>query len=146
MTPDSIIAQLEMSTHDEGGHFAEAWRGESGDDGRASGSSIYYLLRAGERSQWHRVDATELWLFHAGGPLALDYVAADGVVRRYTLGPALNSGELLQVVVPAGCWQTAMPLGSWTLVACVMVPGFSAEGWEMAPPNWSPKRIASNEA
>jgi uncharacterized protein len=146
VTPDSIIAQLQMSTHDEGGHFAEAWRGEPGEDGRASGSSIYYLLRAGERSQWHRVDATELWLFHAGGPLALDYVAADGVVRRYTLGPALNSGELLQVVIPAGCWQTAVPLGSWTLVACVMVPGFTTEGWELAPPNWSPQWTTSDGA
>ena len=130
-----------MLPHEEGGHFAEAWRGEEvqeSDGVRPSGSSIYYLLRAGERSQWHRVDATEVWLFHAGGPLALDYVDADGVVQRRTLGPALATGEQLQVVVPAGSWQTAMPLGSWTLVACVMVPGFTAEGWELAPPHWSP--------
>jgi uncharacterized protein len=138
VTPDSIIAQLGMSPHDEGGHFAEAWRGAETNEGRASGTSIYYMLRAGERSQWHRVDATELWLFHAGGPLALDYVNAEGVVQRCTLGPALDSGEKLQVVVPAGCWQTAMPLGSWTLVACVMVPGFTPEGWELAPPHWTP--------
>lgn len=138
MTADEIASTLGLRPHPEGGAYVETWRAEPGPDGRALGTSIHYLLRAGERSHWHRVDATELWMFHAGGPLAIDVEIGPGSVERTVLGPALSAGERPQVLVPTGAWQSATPLGAWTLVSCVVVPGFSFDGFELAPPGWSP--------
>jgi uncharacterized protein len=120
--------------------YAETWRAEPalGLSGRAAGTAILYLLRAGERSLWHRVDATELWLFHAGGPLSLDVASIGAPRSNVVLGPDLVNGERPQRVVPAGAWQTASPLGAWTLVTCVVVPGFEFAGFELAPDGWSP--------
>lgn len=140
MTPDEIIGLLDLRPHPEGGHYAETWRGEPGVNGRPVGTAIYYLLRAGERSHWHRVDATEIWVFHAGGPLALDVIPSgaeiadrpDGPVERGVLGPDLTSGERPQRIVPAHAWQCASPLGAWTLVTCAATPGFSFDGFELA--------------
>lgn len=101
-------------------------------------TAILFLLAAGERSHWHRVDAAELWLWHAGAPLRLA-VSGDGQgqdARR--LGPDLGAGEALQAVVPAGSWQAAETLGAWTLVTCVVAPAFQFSGFTLAPPGWAP--------
>ena len=127
-----------MQAHPEGGRYVETWRGpEVG--GRATGTAIYFLLVAGERSHWHRVDADEIWLFHAGDPLVIEVAAAAGsVVERRVLGSSVAQGERPQVVVTAGAWQSATPLGGWTLVSCVVTPGFVFEGFELAPDGWTP--------
>ena len=138
MDADEVIATLGLAPHPEGGHYVETWRGPTGDGGRAVGTAIYFLLRAGERSHWHRVDAAEVWLFHAGDPLALDLAPTDdGAVTRHLLGPDLASARP-QVVVPAGAWQAAEPLGAWSLVSCVVAPGFDFAGFELAPDGWTP--------
>lgn len=131
---------LELKPHPEGGHYTETWRGEpfAAGAGRACGTAINYLLCAGERSHWHRVDATELWLFHAGGPLTLDVSVEGSATSRVVLGPDLVNGERPQHVVPAGAWQSASPLGSWTLVSCIVVPGFEYDSFELAPEGWTP--------
>jgi predicted cupin superfamily sugar epimerase len=146
VTPDDIIAELGLVPHPEGGHYRETWRGDPPDgrpaDGaraRSAGTAIYYLLRAGERSRWHRVDAAEMWLFHAGGPLLVDTVDADGHLAREALGPDVAAGEQPQRLVPAGTWQSAVPGGAWTLVSCVVVPGFEFDGFEIAPDGWTPR-------
>lgn len=127
-----------MAPHPEGGHYVETWRGAEGADGRASGTAIYHLLRAGERSHWHRVDATEIWLFHAGGPIALDIAHEGGPVERAVLGPDIAGGQRPQLVIPPDTWQTAVPMGSWTLVSCTVTPGFEFDGFELAPAGWQP--------
>ena len=137
MTADEIITRLGLEPHPEGGAFKETWRHQG--EGRGAGTAIYYLLRAGERSHWHRVDADEIWHFYAGAPLALSIAEGDdqGVeVRR--LGPDLGAGERPQVVVPAHAWQSAESLGSWTLVGCTVSPAFVFSGFEMAPAGWAP--------
>lgn len=137
-TADQIIATLGLAPHPEGGHYVETWRGPAGAGGRAVGTAIYFLLRAGERSHWHRVDAAEVWLFHAGDPLAVDIAAAEGApVERHVLGSDLATARP-QVVVPEGAWQAAEPLGGWTLVSCVVAPGFEFDGFTLAPDGWSP--------
>ncbi len=125
---------LELRPHPEGGHFRELWRDRPTTGGRGAGTSILFLLAAGERSRWHRVDAAEIWLWHAGAPLRLGIGA--GVPVR--LGPNLAGGEALQAVVPANTWQDAGSLGAWTLVSCVVAPAFEFAGFEMAPLGWSP--------
>ena len=75
-----------MAPHPEGGHFVETWRGPDRGDGRATATAIYFLLRAGERSHWHRVDADEIWLYHLGAPLRLS-TSIHGHVTDHLLGP-----------------------------------------------------------
>jgi predicted cupin superfamily sugar epimerase len=134
MTAEAIIAKLGLMPHPEGGWYRETWKGpEVG--GRASGTAILFLLKAGERSHWHRVDADEIWLWHAGAPLVLSMGVARAEEVR--LGPDVLGGEVVQAVVPAGWWQAARSTGDWTLVSCTVSPGFRFEGFELAPPGWS---------
>ena len=137
-TSADIIARLGMKPHPEGGHYVQTFLDSAGHEGRAASTAIYYLLQAGERSHWHRVDAVEIWHYYAGAALALG-LSADGVTRtRHVLGPDLAAGERPQGVVPTGVWQSAQSLGAWTLVGCTVAPGFRFEGFEMAPPGWEP--------
>jgi len=143
MTPGAlsaadVIALLGLKPHPEGGHFVETFRDPAPAGGRSHGTAIYYLLAAGERSHWHRVDATEIWHWHAGGPLALSQSADGRSAETAILGPDLAAGERPQVVVPAGVWQAAEPQGAWTLVGCTVSPGFEFAGFELAPPGWRP--------
>lgn len=139
---DSIIAALGLQPHPEGGHYAETWRARVEAEGRPSGTAIYYLLQAGERSHWHRVDAAEAWHYYAGAPLALSIAPGSGRVsaQRHELGTELEMGQRPQVIVPPGDWQSAQSLGAWTLVGCTVSPGFRFEGFELADPDWEPGR------
>ena len=138
LSASEIIALLEMKPHPEGGHYVETFRDPEGPEGRGFSTSIYFLLQAGEVSAWHRVDAGEYWFWHAGGPLALS-ISEDGQkAYAYRLGPDLRAGQLPQAIVPAGAWQAAESLGAWTLVSCVVAPGFVFERFELAHPDWFP--------
>jgi len=139
LSADAIIRLLNLKPHPEGGHFRETFRDPRMIDGRAASTAIYFLLAEGERSHWHRVDAAEAWHFHAGAPLLLS-IADGGPTRDITLGSDLSVGQRPQAVVPAQAWQAARSLGDWTLVGCTVAPGFSFDGFELAPPGWSPPR------
>jgi predicted cupin superfamily sugar epimerase len=133
-----VIERLELEPHPEGGHFREVFRHRPEDGGRGAMTSILYLLAADEISAWHRVDATEVWSFHAGAPLVLS-ISEDGrSARRSTLGPDLGGEEQPQIVVPANAWQSARGTGAWTLTGCAVGPAFEAAGFELAPPGWEP--------
>ena len=86
------------------------------------------------------MDATELWLWHAGDALALTVSDEAGARTTTQLGPDFASGQSPQGVVPAHAWQMAEPIGAWTLVSCVVAPGFEFSGFELAEPGWSPGR------
>lgn len=133
-----IIATLNMQPHPEGGYYVETFRDEDGPEGRGYSTAIYYLLEKGDRSHWHRVDASELWFWHAGSPLELSLSFDGKVIEQRILGSDIVAGERPQVIVPKGDWQSAQSLGDWTLVSCTVAPGFVFEGFEMAPPDWSP--------
>jgi predicted cupin superfamily sugar epimerase len=137
---DTVIAALGLAPHPEGGYYAETWRAEAEPAERPAGSAIYYLLRAGQRSHWHRLDAAEAWHHYAGDPLELSVAAASGreAPQRHLLGPDLEAGQRPQLIVPAGEWQAAATLGEWTLVGCTVSPAFVFEGFELAPPGWEP--------
>ncbi len=136
---DEIIRNLGLQPHPEGGHFRETFRDPAEIDGRSASTAIYFLLREGERSHWHRADAAEVWHFYAGAPLELEI--ADGARRVVRLGSDLPAGERPQAVVPAGAWQSARSLGAWTLVGCTVAPGFEFAGFELAPEGWSPDAL-----
>jgi len=140
--PDAtaIITALGLAPHPEGGHYLETWRAQAAPGQRASGTAIYYLLRAGERSRWHRVDAAEAWHFYAGDPLSLWIAAGTGKepAQPQVLGLALDAGQRPQLIVPAGDWQSAATMGQWTLVGCTVSPAFEFDACEFAEPGWEP--------
>lgn len=137
--PKALIAALALQPHPEGGWYRETWRAPAGPGARAAGTAIHFLLEAGQHSHWHRVDAAELWLWHAGHPLALRRAAADaGPVETLRLGPAILEGEQPQLLIEPGHWQAAEADRGWALVSCVVVPGFDFAGFELAPPGWGP--------
>lgn len=176
-----IVDALGMQRHPEGGWYVEIHRsvqrveplphvhvtaqartgsacgGAAAHRGsRAAMTSIYYLLERGERSHWHRVDADELWAWHAGSPMELSIAhggtdagpvthgqrpgtqASGRRITVHRLGTALAEGERPQAVVPAHAWQSAQPLGDWSLIGCVVAPGFEFAHFEVAPPGWTP--------
>ena len=138
LSADALIRTLALKPHPEGGHYRETFRDRGGPDGRPLSTAILFLLRAGERSAWHRVDAVEVWHFHAGASLRLRLAPEDRAPESVRLGADILSGERPQAVVPAGVWQEAESLGAWTLVGCTVAPGFRFEGFELAPAGFDP--------
>ena len=140
MQAEAVIRALDLAPHPEGGHFRETFRDPAPEGGRGASTAIYYLLRAGEVSRWHRVDACETWHWYAGAPLSLEICEDGAAPRSLVLGNDLAAGERPQAVVPAGHWQSARSLGTWTLVGCTVAPAFGFEGFELAPKGWTPGR------
>lgn len=134
-----IIARLELKPHPEGGHYRETFRDAAVDaSGRSRSTAIYFLLARGERSHWHRVDAVETWHYYAGAALILQ-IANDGCAPHVVrLGPDVAGGERPQGIVPAHAWQAAESTGDWTLVGCIVAPGFEFATFELAPKGWEP--------
>ena len=128
---DRLIELLDLKPHPEGGHFRETFR--DGNVGRSYSTAIYFLLKAGEMSCWHRVDAAEVWHFYRGAPLELCIGK-----QAYVLGPEIDEAQAPQIVVPAGVWQSARSLGDYTLVGCTVAPGFDFAQFEMAPDGFAP--------
>ena len=128
---DRLIALLALKPHPEGGHFRETFR--DGDQGRPHSTAIYFLLKAGEISRWHRLDAAEVWHFYRGSPLELRIGK-----QIFILGADIDEAQVPQIVVPVGAWQAARSLGDYTLVGCTVAPGFDFERFELAPDGFEP--------
>lgn len=139
LSAKDVIRLLDLKPHPEGGHFRETFRDPVTDAaGRSVGTAIYYLLEAGEVSEWHRVDAAEIWHWHAGAPMVITISPNGHDAFAQHLGPVLETGQRPQIVVEKDHWQSATSLGAWTLVGCTVSPGFDFAGFEMAAPGWRP--------
>src|SRR5690349_20085537 len=130
---DRLIALLDLKPHPEGGHYRQTFQDGGGADGRAYSTAIYFLLKAGELSRWHRIDAAEVWHFYRGAPLELRIGK-----NLYLLGANLDEAQAPQVVVPPHAWQSARSLGDYTLVGCTVAPGFEFSRFEFAPEGFVP--------
>ncbi len=133
-----LIRRLGLERHPEGGWYRETWRDGDGRT-RGSGTAIYFLLEAGQRSEWHRVDAAEIWHHYAGGPLRLSIAEEGQAARVELLGKDFGRGEEPQRIVPAHAWQKAEPDGDWVLVGCTVSPAFEFRSFELAKPGWEPR-------
>jgi hypothetical protein len=143
MTGEELIRTLELAPHPEGGWYRETWRSHAEAGQRAAASAVYYLIQPGQTSRWNRVDADEMWLWHAGDPLDLSMADAnDGSARTVRLGGRLDRGEQPQVIVPAGQWQSAVAVeggdAGFTFLSCIVAPAFEFAGYELAEPGWVP--------
>jgi uncharacterized protein len=134
-----LIRTLNMRPHPEGGHYREVFRdNRPGGRGRAHSTGIYFILRAGELSRWHRIDATEAWHFYRGSPLQLSIAPPRGPAVHHVLGNDIASDQRPQIVVPPNTWQSAKSLGAYTLVGCTVAPGFDFNTLELAPDGFEP--------
>ncbi|SEU18197.1 cupin domain-containing protein [Paenibacillus sp. NFR01] len=140
-----LVEALGLQPHVEGGWYKRLWNssveipqetlGASYSGPRASASSIYFLLHEGEESKWHKVLSDEIWLWHSGSPIVLS-LGGDGdqpgEVTEFILGIDVAGGQQPQVVVPAGVWQAARPLGEEpVLVSCIVSPEFQFDDFTM---------------
>ncbi|MFN3219521.1 MAG: cupin domain-containing protein [Acidimicrobiales bacterium] len=139
-----LIERLGLEAHPEGGWYIETWRAPASPGERPASTVISFLLCSGERSHWHRVDADEIWCHQAGATLTLSVAEGGGPIAHHRLdaGVGRPDGATAQAVphavVPAGAWQAAETTGAWSLVTCVVAPGFDFAGFELAPPGWEP--------
>ncbi len=134
----ALIEKLALVPHPEGGFYRQTWVGPIV-QGRATGTAILFLLAAGQRSHWHRVDADEVWLWHAGAPLILSM--GEQVAHDITLGPDVLGGQMPQAIVPAQHWQAASTTGDYSLVSCTVSPGFDFAGFTLAPSDFDLPRM-----
>jgi len=142
MTADSIIEYLNLTRHPEGGFYRETYRAEKSitlEDGkvRNAGTAIYYLLKGTDKSHFHRVGSDELWLFHQGEPLEIHVITHDGTIETRVLGNRLDLNEEPQIAIPANVWFAAgiQSRVGFSLVSCVVAPGFEFEDFELADKN-----------
>jgi predicted cupin superfamily sugar epimerase len=138
----ALIEELRLSPHPEGGWFRETWRAPAAVGERAAATAIYFLLESHQRSHWHKVDATEIWLWQAGDPLLLSLSSGEeGPVREVKLGADVIAGDAPQVIVEPDEWQAATPLPGregYSLVSCMVSPAFEFAGFTLAAPDWHP--------
>ena len=132
LTADEVIRMLNLEPHPEGGYYRETFRDSKKIGERSASTAIYFLLKQGEISRWHRIDSVEVWHWCGGAPIRLQIRDADGPVETVLLGNDLVKSERPQAIVPAHAWQTAETLGAWTLVGCTVAPGFEFAGFQLA--------------
>jgi len=142
-TAEYWIRALGLVPHPEGGHWVQTYRAREEIDAsgppsrfgaaRPCSTAIYFLLRSGEYSAFHRLKADELWHFYAGGPLTLWIIDEGGELVPRRLGPHHDRGQSFQVAVPARSWfgATVDDPGTFTLVGCTVAPGFDFADFEL---------------
>jgi hypothetical protein len=130
---NQIIKALNLKHHPEGGYYTETYvDSEDFVENRKIASVIYYLLKYDQYSHWHKVDATECWFWHSGSPLSLTVSPNGHDATSVNLGADVLSGQRPHFVVKKNWWQTAVSLGEWSLVSCMVTPAFSFSGFELA--------------
>lgn len=144
MTAKQLIEALDLAPHPEGGWYRETWRAPAEDGERAAASAVLYVIEPDQKSQWNRVDAHEIWLWHGGDPLDVMVAESDaGPSRTVRLGGRVTEGEQPQLIIPAGQWQSADPVpdgaAGYTLISCIVAPAFEFSGFELADEGWAPR-------
>jgi len=138
------IESLNLLPHPEVGYFREIYRSENTignsslpaefEGNRSVGTSIYYLLKSGQRSLLHRIKSDEIWHHYDGSPIVLFLIHEDGKHEEILLGKNIAGGENPQIVIKGGTWFGAFPKNdnSFTLAGCTVHPGFDFDDFEMA--------------
>ena len=137
MNAKGLIEKLGLERHPEGGWYRRTWVKENPNGGRGLASRILFLVEAGIIARWHRIDADEHYLWHAGSPLEISTTHDDEApVSKVIIGP----DAYLRFIVPEDIWQSARTLGAWSLVSATVLPEFRFEGFEMVNDGWSPRQ------
>lgn len=128
-----FIKKLEMEPHIEGGYFKESILSKDNFNSKKKlYSSIYFLLRTWEVSNFHRLTADELWYYHAGEALTIYMITKEGKLITKQLGLDIEEGEEPQILVEKGCiFGSAMNKDGFSLVGCMVAPAFTYEDFEL---------------
>lgn len=130
MTAEEIITFLNLEAHPEGGFYRRTYAAGAALDlprgVRPTLTAIYYLLDPGTFSEMHQIDSDEIFHFYLGDPVEMLQLYPDGGSAVFTLGPDLQAGQHVQLVVPAGVWQGTRLVegGKVALLGCTVTPGF----------------------
>ncbi|WP_299015063.1 cupin domain-containing protein [uncultured Photobacterium sp.] len=132
-TAEEFIEHLELEKHVEGGYYRSSFHSESNfDEKRSLWTSIYFMLKTGEVSHFHRLTADEMWYYHAGESLTIYMISEEGELTTAQLGLDIANGERPQFLVPKGCiFGSAMNKPGFSLVGCMVSPGFTFEDFEL---------------
>lgn len=141
-TADYFIKNLNMIQHPEGGFYKEIYASEENitskelkvdfEDSRILWTSIYFLLRDGEVSNFHRLKSDEMWYYHSGSPLTIYMISPEGEFSTEQLGLNIENGEKPQVLVPKNyIFGSAMNHEGYALVGCMVSPGFEFRDFEL---------------
>ncbi|WP_035384980.1 cupin domain-containing protein [Ferrimonas futtsuensis] len=132
-TADELIHSLNLQPHVEGGYYAPSFASDTAfDEQRALWTSIYFLLKCGEVSHFHRLTADEMWYFHGGQSMTISMIHPDGRLEQVQLGMDLAAGERPQTLVPKGAiFGSAMNNPGYSLVGCMVSPGFTFGDFEL---------------
>ena len=142
-TANYWIDKLELVRHPEGGYFKEVYRSDENIEEsalperyrgeRSFATSIYFLLKGDEFSNFHRIQSDETWHFYVGSVLELNVLSKEGGLEKYLLGRDLEKGELLQVTIPRNHWFGARVLdrNGFALLGCTVAPGFHFDDFEL---------------
>ena len=129
--PDDLIKKLKLVPHPEGGHFAESFRDKEGNV-----SLIYYLLKKGQTSHWHKLTKNEILHFYDGDPLRI-YMSKDKKeISTVLLGRNANNDERLHYIVKSQTWFGMKSMGNWSLIGCTVSPAFDYKDFELASRDW----------
>ena len=132
-TAEYYIKNLNMDPHIEGGYFKESFI--SNDEARKDKklwSSIYFLLRTCEVSNFHRLKSDELWYYHDGEALTIYMITPEGELITSQLGKNIENGEMPQVLVPKGyIFGSAMNNDGYSLVGCMVSLAFDYKEFEL---------------
>jgi uncharacterized protein len=138
-----LISFLGLEKHLEGGYYKEIYKTEdkitdselsSNFEGkRHLATSIYFLLKSGEVSKFHRLISDEIWYFHAGDSLTIHVIDKKGHLNNYKLGLNLEKGEQPQIIIPKGdiFGATIENENKFCLVGCMVSPGFDFSDFEL---------------
>jgi predicted cupin superfamily sugar epimerase len=134
----SLIIQMDLQPHPEGGYYKEVYRSDnivlrpSSPEQKQACTSIYYLLEGSDYSGFHRLLSDELWYFHKGSALHIHVIDQDGAYAVHELSDTASGN--LSVVIKAGQWfASEIPSKSgFVLVSCAVAPGFDFTEFEMA--------------
>ncbi len=131
------ITALELVPHPEGGFYKETYRSSvdyvvlKTEKVRSCATSIHFLLGSSDVSHFHEIQSDEIWNYHAGAGCVVHVFDTKGNYFSKTLGVDFDKGEVLQFVVPAGCIFASESKGDYSLVGCVVVPGFDFEDFRL---------------
>lgn len=145
------VEYYQMEKHPEGGYFKEVYRSvnkfipnEIGEE-RNYSTSILFLLHRGDVSHFHRIKSDEVWYYHAGAACLIHVIDEKGKFATHVLGPNFKNGETLQLVVPAGHIFASESSDNYSLVGCMVSPGFDFKDFQLFTTNTLLNRFPEHE-
>ncbi|GKX31006.1 cupin [Vallitalea longa] len=128
-----FIDKLELIPHVEGGYYRELYKNTKQTSDRSLSTTIYYLLKSGQVSKFHKLTSDEIWFYHYGAPLTIHMITSNGEYCNSILGLDIEKNQQPQIIVPAGTIFGAEITDNDTfgLVSCMVSPGFDFNDFHM---------------